>query len=654
MSFFRIKALRPFADFHKVFGSRPTYPEETVKAEHAYSSYAKIDKLRKRRMWMLYYNEMAQNAIDTKSKKDSEPVNSYFVQKKPKDQAYYNSRGLLDPKEGLSSIFDMDKETFLPYGLGYDSYIRELKDKPFSEETKDSLRDFYIKMGFLRSSQVTKEAGNINLGQSIEKIKRKIYSYREKTREIPYENIENASNPKNVNNEFKDPEYFSEDYSDKEIESEFKESFDRAKKIFKNKISESSEVEVSNDEINEALNYGHSPTYDDSDSVTDPEYKIDFKIPVLPIDNNLNDYWTREELSKTKKRTTYTTIKNVAKLIKENYKNKNNDIFPTYTPDGKLQSYDFEYNYKIKKGFAPSFREVMVEAEKIIASDSNLKLLHQRDQYEQNNHFIPRYLDKEITSQDYFWTFMPKPEESVYPGYMKKSPPFREDPKTLTEITDSFNKMVAQGYVEDSKDTSLKVYSLIKNDPYHMHFLNNQIKYWKEAIRESVIDFPKGTDKKSVPMIPWEYITPIRKKVFKSDYHGKQVLDKEGYSSGFGKRKRSRAFAYLKPGFGEVTINGLNLINYFTDLVSRNRIIQPFIATGIVGTFDAKVRVYGGGYMGQSQAIQLAISRAITKYLPGTQSVLHENDLMTRDSRNVERKKMSKYKARKSYTYVKR
>ena len=124
---------------------------------------------------------------------------------------------------------------------------------------------------------------------------------------------------------------------------------------------------------------------------------------------------------------------------------------------------------------------------------------------------------------------------------------------------------------------------------------------------------------------------------------------------GTGRRKSSTARVYLHPGgSGNVTINMRTLDNYFGRETSRMIIRQPLEVTELTNNFDINVKVKGGGSSGQAGAIQLGIARALLCYDEELRLPLRRNGFLTRDAREVERKKVGLRKARKKEQYSKR
>ena len=121
-----------------------------------------------------------------------------------------------------------------------------------------------------------------------------------------------------------------------------------------------------------------------------------------------------------------------------------------------------------------------------------------------------------------------------------------------------------------------------------------------------------------------------------------------------GRRKSSVARVMISPGKGEYTINNRSIDNYFGRDVLKMVTRQPFVLLGIDGKYDVSVNVNGGGLSGQAGAIRLGISRGIEKVNPDYRKILKENGYLTRDSREVERKKPGQPGARKKFQFSKR
>jgi small subunit ribosomal protein S9 len=121
-----------------------------------------------------------------------------------------------------------------------------------------------------------------------------------------------------------------------------------------------------------------------------------------------------------------------------------------------------------------------------------------------------------------------------------------------------------------------------------------------------------------------------------------------------GRRKTSVARVYLRPGNGTWEVNGRTLEQYLPRHVLRQSATRPLAATETEGQFDVKVTVNGGGLRGQADAIQLGVARALLKVNEEFRTRLRAEDLLTRDPREVERKKPGRPGARKRFQFSKR
>ncbi|MBQ6210063.1 MAG: 30S ribosomal protein S9 [Prevotella sp.] len=121
-----------------------------------------------------------------------------------------------------------------------------------------------------------------------------------------------------------------------------------------------------------------------------------------------------------------------------------------------------------------------------------------------------------------------------------------------------------------------------------------------------------------------------------------------------GRRKSSVARVYLSEGTGKITINKREFDNYFPSAILRYVVKQPLALLDVDGKYDIKVNLYGGGFTGQSQALRLAIARALVKINAEDKKTLKDQGFLTRDSRAVERKKPGQPKARRRFQFSKR
>lgn len=121
-----------------------------------------------------------------------------------------------------------------------------------------------------------------------------------------------------------------------------------------------------------------------------------------------------------------------------------------------------------------------------------------------------------------------------------------------------------------------------------------------------------------------------------------------------GRRKAAVARVYLTDGNGAITINKRPLEAYFPSSILQYVVLQPLNLLEAAGKYDIKVNLRGGGYKGQAEALRLAIARALVKVNPEDKKALRAEGFMTRDAREVERKKPGRPKARKRFQFSKR
>src|SRR5512139_3179879 len=121
-----------------------------------------------------------------------------------------------------------------------------------------------------------------------------------------------------------------------------------------------------------------------------------------------------------------------------------------------------------------------------------------------------------------------------------------------------------------------------------------------------------------------------------------------------GRRKRSVARVTLVPGNGKITVNSRELENYFPRETLRMIIRQPLQVTGTIGKYDCIVKVEGGGDSGQAGAVRHGIARALVELNADLKSKLKKEGLLTRDPREVERKKYGLAGARRRFQFSKR
>src|SRR5512139_2240150 len=123
---------------------------------------------------------------------------------------------------------------------------------------------------------------------------------------------------------------------------------------------------------------------------------------------------------------------------------------------------------------------------------------------------------------------------------------------------------------------------------------------------------------------------------------------------GTGRRKTAVARVFLKPGKGAIVVNDKPVDEFFSRETGRMVVRQPLVLTNHLGTFDISVNVHGGGESGQAGAVRHGISRALVTYDEALKPALRKAGLVTRDAREVERKKVGLRKARRRKQFSKR
>ena len=121
-----------------------------------------------------------------------------------------------------------------------------------------------------------------------------------------------------------------------------------------------------------------------------------------------------------------------------------------------------------------------------------------------------------------------------------------------------------------------------------------------------------------------------------------------------GRRKSAVARVYLSEGTGKITINKKDINQYFPSAILQYVVRQPLQLLAAAEKYDIKANLDGGGYTGQSQALRLAIARALVKVNEEDKKALKDQGFLTRDSRAVERKKPGQPKARRRFQFSKR
>ena len=126
------------------------------------------------------------------------------------------------------------------------------------------------------------------------------------------------------------------------------------------------------------------------------------------------------------------------------------------------------------------------------------------------------------------------------------------------------------------------------------------------------------------------------------------------YHYGTGRRKSAVARVFMKPGKGDIIVNGKPVDAFFSRETGRMIVRQPLVLTDKLAAFDIRVNVDGGGESGQAGAVRHGITRALIEYDASLKPALKKAGLVTRDAREVERKKVGLHKARRRKQFSKR
>jgi len=132
------------------------------------------------------------------------------------------------------------------------------------------------------------------------------------------------------------------------------------------------------------------------------------------------------------------------------------------------------------------------------------------------------------------------------------------------------------------------------------------------------------------------------------------AMQRQNQNYGTGRRKTAVARVYIRPGKGDITVNGKPVDVFFSRETGRMIVRQPLVLTNTLSSFDIHVNVDGGGESGQAGAVRHGITRALIQHDASLKSPLKKAGLVTRDAREVERKKVGLHKARRRGQYSKR
>ena len=168
-----------------------------------------------------------------------------------------------------------------------------------------------------------------------------------------------------------------------------------------------------------------------------------------------------------------------------------------------------------------------------------------------------------------------------------------------------------------------------------------------EAAEQAAEPAPTGEGEVSEPVVP-EPLAALAPVAMEPQ------IDAQGRAYATGKRKNAVARVWIKPGGGQLTVNGRDGDAYFARPVLRMILNQPLVAVDRLSQYDVWCTVRGGGLSGQAGAVRHGVSKALSLYEPPLRPQLKSGGFLTRDSRVVERKKYGKRKARRSFQFSKR
>lgn len=278
----------------------------------------------------------------------------------------------------------------------------------------------------------------------------------------------------------------------------------------------------------------------------------------------------------------------------------------------------------------------------------------------------PYKSNDKYTSKDFDWS-------GKLLKYMDpKTPLFIDDPSQIDMLDETQGKKIQQVYdivkfndarrdysynsLSPDEKKEISLFHSMKQDPYFKHYIYNHLRKYAEDEDEVNLNFPHSSIEK---MDIYDHAKFDRLNLF--DFRRnipmkarEARIDSRMRSFGFGKRKRSKCIAQVQPGTGLINVNGRPLLQSLFLPMQRQRILLPLIVTHYTCLLDVNIRVWGGGYNGQTEAIIPALAKAVQGFDMGTRKILKYFSLMKHDGRNVERKKIGKQKARKGNVYRRR
>ena len=541
--------------------------------------------------------------------------------------------------------------TGLPYGLGFDQELAGTRENIGQSAGESQIQGLVRDLGLKTIEEARQRVGSIDMSDQSARIRKKLYSQRNPKADL-YKDIEFRADPRSSQRPASEiEEIFPEDLSDEEARLA-NDPYSELDAEITEKLWEEEILGVE-PKLAKTLDFVGLTNDWDMEDEGDPDMNY----------NPHNLYWDAQTASFMDKvaehrvvKPTWARIKELATL-KEGATRVVDKLFDTR---GRMDTKLWKEKMRLFTDPEPSLKDIMQQTDLAIESGPRaLRLLLKRDEHEGNYHFKPRYLHKDFKNDDFGWAFEHcKNLETVSSGLLAGDLTPRVAPEQLTLMQNAMRKAYNSPFelAPESKD-AVMLYGLVKRDPYYSHYLDNHLRFWKDRMTQDIMSLTARADAgrtKPFDLIPWEAIL-INKKADLSPPPKKiRKPDEEERVHAHGSRKCARAYAYIKPGIGRIIINDKNLLDYFPQVVYRSRIVRPFQLTSTTCEFDLKIVVHGGGSSAQSQACSLAISRALSVYGSVFEKTLRSVKALKVNPRQVERKKTSKYKARKGYTFVKR
>lgn len=278
----------------------------------------------------------------------------------------------------------------------------------------------------------------------------------------------------------------------------------------------------------------------------------------------------------------------------------------------------------------------------------------------------PARASEDYTTEDFKWS------GKMLSSLDAKAPHFIDDPRQLHQQHETARERYSDvyhaiRYADERRDHSegaltqeerneVALFHSMKQDPYYKHYLYNHLRKYAEDEDEVNLGFPGHSIEKKdlydhakfdkLNLFDFRRNLPMKEREAR--------IDAKMRAHGYGKRKKARCLARVEPGSGRVTVNGKPLLQSMFLPMQRQRILTPLSVTHYTCLLDVNLRVWGGGYNGQVEAIIPALAKAIQGFDTNTRRTLKFFGLTKHDGRNKERKKIGKQKARKGNVYRRR